>query len=91
VAAEQGCAQGARRTRGERVTTLDERIVQAQASGAETDRKREELAKERDQLKASAERLVKTVTAMEAEVRNLSKIMPDPVRTNCSRSSTVSQ
>ncbi len=63
------------------VTTLDERIVQAQASLAETDRKREELAKERDQLKASTERLVKTVTAMEAEVRNLSKVMPDPVRT----------
>ena len=63
------------------VAALDSKIKEAKASVAETNRKRDELQAESDRLKATADGLASTVVAMEAEVRKLAKVIPDPVRT----------
>jgi len=63
------------------VAALDSKIKEAKASVAETNRKRDELQAESDRLKATADGLASTVVAMEAEIRKLAKVIPDPVRT----------
>ena len=63
------------------VAALDSKIKEAKASVAETNRKRDELQAESDRMKATADGLASTVVAMEAEVRKLAKVIPDPVRT----------
>jgi hypothetical protein len=66
---------------GKEVSGLDEKIKQAEASVTESNKKRDELVADREQLKAATAQLVASVTAMEAEVKKLSKLLPDPVRT----------
>lgn len=63
------------------VTSLEEKIKQAQASVAESDKKRDELVAENDQLKAAGDQLAKAVTGMEEEVRRLFKPLPEPLQT----------
>ena len=48
---------------------------------AESDKKRNELLAENDQLKAAGAQLTEAVTAMEAEVRRLFKRLPEPIQT----------
>jgi len=62
------------------VATLDEKIKQAQTNVSESKKGYDDLIAEREQLKAAAAQLVASVTTMEAEVRKLSKMLPDPVR-----------
>jgi hypothetical protein len=62
------------------VATLDEKIKQAQTNVAESKKGYDELIAEREQLKSAAAQLVTSVTTMEAEVRKLAKMLPDPVR-----------
>jgi hypothetical protein len=63
------------------VASLDDKIKKASAGMLEAEKKKADLAAERDQLKATGADLAKTVAAMEAEVRRLFKMMPDPFQT----------
>lgn len=62
------------------VAALEAKIQEAKASVAETNRKRDELQSESDRLKATSDSLSTTVANMEAEVRRVAKVIPDPVR-----------
>ncbi len=63
------------------VASLEEKIKQAEASVSETNAKRNELNVESDQLKATGKQLAEAATAMEVEVRRLSKSLPEPIQT----------
>jgi FtsZ-binding cell division protein ZapB len=64
---------------GKEVSVLKERITTSEAAVAESDRKKQELVAENDRLKETASQLTEAVTAMEARVRELAKLMPQPV------------
>jgi len=64
---------------GKEVSLLRERIKQAEAAVAESDRKRDELVAESGRLKAVTAQLVDAVTVMEGEIRKLARLMPEPV------------
>src|SRR5262245_13838725 len=63
------------------VASLEEKIAQAQSSVADADKKKAELVAETDHLKAVDKQLTDAVTGMEAEVRRLTKAIPESIRT----------
>ncbi len=63
------------------VGTLEEKTKQAQAAIAESDKKRKDLLGEDEQLRTAGSQLAEAVATMEAEVRRLFKVLPDPVQT----------
>ena len=66
---------------GKEVSVLRERITQSEAAVAESDRKKQELVKRNDELKATTAQLAAAVVAMEAEIRKLARMMPEHVAT----------
>ena len=62
------------------VSSLGASITESQASVATTNAKRDELIAENDALKATSAQLAATVTLMEAEVKKLLILVPDPVK-----------
>ncbi|TAH36824.1 MAG: DUF3450 family protein [Planctomycetota bacterium] len=62
------------------VATLEAKIREAESGVAETDRKREELLAENEQLKATGAQLTAAVSGMEGEVRRLCQALPEPIR-----------
>ncbi len=60
---------------------LEEKIQQARSSVAETRAKRDELLAEDERLVAQIAELAGTVTEMEAEVRRLFRLLPEPIQT----------
>ena len=66
---------------GKEVGVLKDRIAQSELAVAESNKKRDELVAELDQLKAVTTQLSDAVTTMEGQVRKLAKLMPEPVST----------
>jgi FtsZ-binding cell division protein ZapB len=64
---------------GKEVGILKDRIKQSEAAVEESNKKRDELVAENEQLKAVTAQLSDAVTTMEDQVRKLSKMMPEPV------------
>ena len=64
---------------GKEVTQLKDRIAQSEAAVQESNRKRDELAKQNAQLKETGAQLAASVTQMEARVRKLAKVAPEGV------------
>jgi FtsZ-binding cell division protein ZapB len=62
------------------IASLEEKIKQAESTVAEAERKRDDLLAENDQLKAAGSRLTDAVTRMEAEVRRLYSVLPEPIQ-----------
>jgi hypothetical protein len=63
------------------IASLEEKTKQAESSVAESDKKRNDLLAENDQLKAAGTQLIEAVTGMEVEVRRLFKRVPEPIQT----------
>jgi soluble cytochrome b562 len=63
------------------VLSLEKRIQDADASAKEAQKKRDALVAEDDELKATGAKLLEAVTAMEAVIRDLWKVLPDPIQT----------
>jgi len=61
--------------------TLEERLAETESTVAEAERTRQALQAEREQLEAVTAELVGAVAAMEARVRRLFEILPEPTRT----------
>jgi hypothetical protein len=66
---------------GKEVGVLKDRITQSELAVVESNKKRDELVAENDQLKAVTAQLSDAVTTMEDQVRKLAKLMPEPVNT----------
>lgn len=66
---------------GKEVGVLKDRITQSELAVVESNKKRDELTAENDQLKAVTTQLSDAVTTMEGQVRKLAKLMPEPVNT----------
>ena len=66
---------------GKEVGVLKDRIIQSELAVVESNKKRDELVAENDQLKAVTAQLSDAVTTMEDQVRKLAKLMPEPVNT----------
>ncbi len=66
---------------GKEVGQLNERIAQAEAAVAESNRKRDELAAQNSQLKETGDQLAAAASAMEARVRKLALLAPEGVAT----------
>lgn len=66
---------------GKEVGVLKDRIAQSELAVAESNKKRDELVADLDQLKAVTAQLSDAVTTMEGQVRQLAKLMPEPVNT----------
>ncbi len=66
---------------GKEVGVLKDRIAQSELAVAESNKKRDELVADLDQLKAVTTQLSDAVTTMEGQVRKLAKLMPEPVNT----------
>ena len=64
---------------GKEVGVLKDRITQSELAVVESNKKRDELVAENEQLKAVTAQLSDAVTTMEDQVRKLSKMMPEPV------------
>ena len=64
---------------GKEVGVLKDRITQSELAVVESNKKRDELVVENDQLKAVTAQLSDAVTTMEDQVRKLAKLMPEPV------------
>jgi hypothetical protein len=62
------------------ISTLEDKTKQAQATIAEADKKRKDQLAEDEQLRVAGGQLAEAVAAMEAEVRRLFKVLPDPVQ-----------
>jgi hypothetical protein len=62
------------------VSTLEEKIQQAQTSVADAEKKRAALVADNDQFKSTGARLTQAVTRMEGEIRRLHKMLPEPVQ-----------
>jgi len=62
------------------IASLEKKIEQSEAGVVEADKKKAEIIAESDKLKASTEKLVAGVTALEAKVHRLYKAMPEPVQ-----------
>lgn len=63
------------------IASLEEKIVQAQASVDEANRKRDAALAENAALKEVGGQLTAAVTRMEGEVRRLFKVLPEPLQT----------
>ncbi len=63
------------------VRTLQEKIEQAEASVAESNKKRDALVADNDRLAATTAQMAEAVTAFESDLRVLWKSLPDPLRT----------
>lgn len=63
------------------LATLEQTIREAESGAAESQGKRDELLKERDELVAAGAQLSTAATSMEVEVRKLFQAAPDPVKT----------
>ena len=64
---------------GKEVSVLKERIAQSEAAVAESDRKKQELVAQNDRLKETTGKLDAAVAEMEARIRSLARLMPQPV------------
>ena len=64
---------------GKEVGQLKDRIAQSEAAVVDSNRKRDELAKQIAQLKQTDAQLATAVTAMEEKVRTLAKVAPEGV------------
>ena len=64
---------------GKEVGVLKDRITQSELAVVESNKKRDELVAESDQLKAVTAQLSDAVATMEGQVRQLAKLMPEPV------------
>lgn len=64
---------------GKEVGVLKDRITQSELAVVESNKKRDELVAENEQLKAVTAQLSDAVTTMEDQVRKLAKLMPEPV------------
>ena len=64
---------------GKEVGVLKDRITQSELAVVESNKKRDELVAESDQLKAVTAQLSDAVATMEGQVRQLANLMPDPV------------
>jgi hypothetical protein len=64
---------------GKEVGVLKDRITQSELAVVESNKKRDELVAENDELKAVTAQLSDAVTTMEGQVRQLAKLMPEPV------------
>jgi hypothetical protein len=62
------------------ITALQDKIRDVEVGIEEANKKRRELDAEQDQYKAAGARLAEAVTAMEGEVRGLSRMLPEPMR-----------
>lgn len=62
------------------IASLEAKISEANDSVAQTQKKRDELAAENDELEAVGAQLAESVLTMESEVRKLHKAMPRPVQ-----------
>ncbi len=63
------------------VATLEDKIVQAESSVAEANKKHDELLAESEQVKAVGAELTEAVTGMEGEIRRAFKTLPEPIAT----------
>ncbi len=63
------------------VGTLQEKIQQAEASVAESNKKRDVLVASNDELKAIAAQMAEAVTALEADITRIAKSLPEPLLT----------
>ncbi|MFO0794758.1 MAG: DUF3450 family protein [Candidatus Brocadiaceae bacterium] len=63
------------------VATLEEKLRQAESSIAESNKKRNDLLTENDQLKAAGSQITEVVTSMEGEIRRLYRQIPEPIQT----------
>jgi hypothetical protein len=63
------------------VTTLEEKIRQAESAVTEANRKRDELLADNDRLKTVGAQLAEGVAGMEAQVKKLLESVPQPIRT----------
>jgi uncharacterized phage infection (PIP) family protein YhgE len=62
------------------IESLREKITKAEQSISDADKKRAELVEQNDKLKKSAETLKTIISNLEAQTRELSKRLPDPIR-----------
>lgn len=65
---------------GKEVASLQEKIGQSESSVAESGKTFAGLVEQREELKAASAQLVASVTLMEAEVKKIAPMIPDPVR-----------
>ncbi len=65
---------------GKEVTGLQERVAQAQANVGESSKTLAGLAAEREQLQATASQLIAAVGSMEAQIKTIAPMIPEPVR-----------
>ncbi len=63
------------------ISTLDEKIKQAESGVAEANKKRNELLAENGHLKVSGEQLAEAIAGMEGNVRQMFRQIPEPIRT----------
>jgi hypothetical protein len=63
------------------ISSLDEKIKQAESSVAEANKKRDDLLAQNDQLKAAGTQLTEAATAMEGEIRRMHNALPEPIQT----------
>jgi gas vesicle protein len=62
------------------IGSLEEKITQAKSSVEETDKKRNDLLAENDQLKATSSELTEEAAKIEEEIRRLVKRLPEPLQ-----------
>lgn len=62
------------------VSTLDEKIRQAESGVAEANKKLSELLTENDQLKASGAQLTGAIAGMEGKIRQMFRQLPEPIQ-----------
>ncbi|MCY2926033.1 MAG: DUF3450 family protein [Planctomycetota bacterium] len=62
------------------ITGLEQKIKEDQAKVTETNKKRDEMLAEDNQLKATIAQLTTAVTGMEGEMRRLGKALPEPLK-----------
>ena len=65
---------------GKEVASLQEKIGSSESSVAESGKTFAGLVEQREELKAASAQLVASVTLMEAEVKKIAPMIPDPVR-----------
>lgn len=62
------------------ISNLEEKLKQVASATSDAKKQNEELVTENEELKATFGELTKSVGAMEAEVRRMSKMLPEPTR-----------
>jgi len=63
------------------LSTLQEKLKQAESSVAESDRTRNALLAENDQIKAAGSKLTDAAVDMESKIQQISNQLPEPVKT----------